>query len=364
MPWNQQNGDGGKGPWAPKGPGPSSGGSPDLEELLKRGQDKLKQAMPGGSGLPGSVVFLICVALAAIVAFYAFTFRVDPEELGVVLYLGKPDRSEPPGLHFRLPYPIEEVRLPKVTRQNIVEIGMRAGVGTRVVTDVPTESHMLTGDENIVDIHFVVFWRIRDAQKYLFNIQSPEITVKDVAESAMRDIVGQSDIQPLLTGARQKTEQAVQKLMQDVLDSYGAGVSIDQVQMQKVDPPTQVIDAFRDVQAARADQVRLQNEAGSYASRVVPEARGDAERILQGAQAYKEQTVAEATGQAARFLKVYDEYKKAPAVTRTRMYLETMERVLGGTDKIIIDTKGGQGAVPLLPLDQLNKKRDRADGAR
>jgi membrane protease subunit HflK len=223
---------------------------------------------------------------------------------------------------------------------------------------------MLTGDENIVDIHFVVFWRIRDAQKYLFNIQSPEITVKDVAESAMRDIVGQSDIQPLLTGARQKTEQAVQKLMQDVLDSYGAGVSIDQVQMQKVDPPTQVIDAFRDVQAARADQVRLQNEAGSYASRVVPEARGDAERILQGAQAYKEQTVAEATGQAARFLKVYDEYKKAPAVTRTRMYLETMERVLGGTDKIIIDTKGGLGAVPLLPLDQLNKKRDRADGAR
>jgi modulator of FtsH protease HflK len=179
-----------------------------------------------------------------------------------------------------------------------------------------------------------------------------------VAESAMRDIVGQSNIQPLLTGARQKTEQAVQKLMQNVLDSYGAGVSIDQVQLQKVDPPTQVIDAFRDVQAARADKERLQNEAGSYANRVVPEARGEAERILQSARAYKEQTVAEATGQAARFLKVYEEYKKAPEVTRKRMYLETMERVLGGTDKIILDSKGGQGVVPFLPLDQLQGHKD------
>jgi modulator of FtsH protease HflK len=283
---------GGKGPWGPSG---GQQNQPDLEELLKRGKDRLKQVVPDGSGLPGSLMFLVVVALAGIIAFYVFTFRVDPDELGVVLYLGKPTRSEPPGLHFRLPYPIEEVRLPKVTRQNIIEIGMRTGLRTRIVVDVSEESLMLTGDENIVDIHFVVFWRIRDAQKYLFNIQSPEITVKDVAESAMRDIVGQSDIQPLLTGARQKTEQAVQKLMQDVLDSYGAGVSIDQVQLQKVDPPTQVIDAFRDVQAARADQQRLQNEAGSYASRIVPEARGEAERILQSARAYKEQTVAEAT---------------------------------------------------------------------
>ena len=178
-------------------------------------------------------MFLVFVVLTALVAFYAFTFRVDPDELGVVMRFGKPVRQEPPGLHFRLPYPIDEVRLPKVTRQNIIEIGMRAGVGTRTVSDLPRESLMLTGDENIVDIHFVVFWRIRDAQKYLFNIQNPEATVKDVAESAMRDIVGQSNIQPLLTGARQKTEQAVQKLMQDVLDSYSAGISVDQVQCRK-----------------------------------------------------------------------------------------------------------------------------------
>ncbi len=351
MPWNKQNGGG---PW---GPGPSGGPDkqPNLDELLKRGQDKLKQVMPGGSGLPGSMVFLIVVVLAAIAAFYAFTFRVSPDELGVVMRFGKVERQEPPGLHFRMPYPIDEVRLPKVTRQNIIEIGMRSGGAARSVRPVLEESLVLTGDENIIDINFVVFWRIRDAQKYLFNIQNPETTVKEVAESAMRDVAGQSDIQPLLTGARQKTEQAVQKLMQDVLDSYGAGVSIDQVQLQKVDPPTQVIDAFRDVQAARADQVRLQNEAGSYANRVVPEARGDAERILQGARAYREQTVAEATGQAARFLKVYEEYKKAPEVTRKRMYLETMERVLGGTDKIIIDSKGGQGVVPFLSLDQQRK---------
>jgi membrane protease subunit HflK len=319
--------------------------------------DKLKQVIAAGTGLPGPILFLICVAIAAIIAFYAFTFSVDPDELGVVMLFGKPVRTEPPGLHFRLPYPIEEVRLPKVTRQNIIEIGMRSSEVTRGVRPVPEESLTLTGDENIVDINFVVFWRIKDAQKYLFNIQRPDITVKEVAESAMRDIVGQSNIQPLLTSERQKTERAVHKLMQDVLDSYGAGVSIDQVQLQKVDPPTQVIDAFRDVQAARADKERLQNEAGSYANKVVPEARGEAERILQAARAYREQAVAEATGQSARFLQIYEEYKKAPEVTRKRMYLETMERVLGGTDKIILDSRGGQGVlpVPYLSRDQLQK---------
>jgi modulator of FtsH protease HflK len=349
------NGNGGRKPW---GRGPPGGPSPNLEELLKRGQDKFKQAIPGGSGVPGLFIFLVAIVLAAIVAFYAFTFRVNPDEIGIVLYLGKPDRQEPPGLHFRLPYPVEDVYLPKVTRQNIIDIGMRSGEPARRVLEVLQESLILTGDENIVDIHFVVFWRIRDAQKYLFNIQSPEVTVKDVAESAMRDVVGQSNIQPILTEARQKTEQAVQKLMQDVLDRYGAGISVDQVQLQKVDPPAQVIDAFRDVQAARADKERLQNEAGSYANRVIPEARGEAERILQAARAYREQTVAEATGQTARFLKVYEEYKKAPEVTRKRMYLETMERVLGGTDKIIIDSKDGQGVVPFLPLDQLQRRKE------
>ena len=255
----------------------------DLDELLKRSQDRLKQVMPGGPVLPGSLRFLIAMVIAAIVAFYAFTFRVDPDELGVVMLFGKPVRTEPPGLHFRQPYPIEEVRLPKVTRQNIIEIGMRSSEVARVVRPVSEESLMLTGDENIVDINFVVFWRIKDAQKYLFNIQKPDVTVKEVAESAMRDIVGQSNIQPLLTGARQKTEQAVQKLMQDVLDSYGAGVSVDQVQLQKVDPPTQVIDAFRDVasgarrQRAPSERSRLLRQqdcsGGARRSRAYPASR-------------------------------------------------------------------------------------------
>jgi len=367
MPWSNQSGggrkgSGGGGPW---GQGPSSGGphqQPDLEELLKRSQDRLKQVMPGGTGIPGSFLFLGAIVLAAIVAFYAFTFRVNPDELGVVMRFGKVERQEAPGLHFRLPYPIEEVRLPKVTRQNIIEIGMRTAVGTRTGTrDVPEESLMLTGDENIVDVDFVVYWRIKDAQQYLFNIQNPDTTVKEVAESAMREIVGQNNIAPILTEARQKTEQSVQKLMQEVLDQYRSGIRIDQVQLQKVDPPSQVIDAFRDVQAARADNERFQNEAFAYAKKIVPEARGDADRILQAAKGYQQQTVAEATGQTARFLKVYDEYKKAPDVTRKRMYLETMERVLGGADKIIIDGKAGQGVVPYLPLDQLSKRKDGAN---
>ena len=382
MPWSNQSGGGwksggggggggGGGPWGqgPWGQGPSGGGGgqqPDLEELLKRSQDRLKQVIPG-SGLPGPLLLLIAAPLIALLGFYLFTFRVNPDELGVVMRFGEFVRQEPPGLHFRWPPPVEEVRLPKVTRQNIIEIGMRSGVTTRnyqtAVRDVPEESLMLTGDENIVDVDFVVYWRIRDAAAYLFNIQQPEVTVKEVAESAMREIVGQSNIAPLLTEARQKTESEVQKLMQTTLDMYRSGIQVDQVQLQKVDPPSQVIDAFRDVQGARADRERLQNEAFAYANRIVPEARGEAERILQGAEGYKQQSVAEAQGQAARFTKVYDEYKKAPEVTRQRLFLETMERVLAGTDKIIVDQKGGQGVVPFLPLDQLQRQRTPARGS-
>ena len=354
-------------PWNKTGNSRRNGGAPhqprDLDELLNRSKDKLKQAMPRGPGLSGPVVFTAFVLLAAIVAYFAFTFRVDPDERGVVMRFGKPIRQEPPGLHLRMPYPIDEVRLPKVTRQNIIEVG-RVSAGGRLnsgVRDQRAESLMLTGDENIVDIDFVVFWRINDAAKYLFNIQNPDTTVKEVAESAMREVVGQSNIQPILTQERQKTEEAVQALMQRTLDSYGAGIHIAQVQMQKVDPPAQVIDAFRDVQAARANLEQLQNEAQTYANKVVPEARGRSAQITQAAEGYKEQAVAEAKGQSARFLKVYDEYKKAPEVTRQRIYLETMERVLGGSEKLVYDGgPGGQGVVPYLPLNELTPKRPNA----
>ena len=218
---------------------------------------------------------------------------------------------------------------------------------------MPEEALMLTGDENIVDVDFSVLWKVKPNHvgDFLFNVQAPEGTVKAVAESAMREVIGRSNIQAILTGARQNIETAVQERMQKTLDDYGAGVFVQQVQLQKVDPPTQVIDAFRDVQAARSDLERAQNEAQTYANRVVPEARGRAAKVVQDAEAYREQTVAEAKGQASRFSQVYEQYKKAPDVTRQRIYLETMERVLGGTDKTIIDT-GGQssGVVPYLPL--------------
>src|SRR3954447_25860168 len=364
MPWSNQGGGpwgsgGSKGPW---GSGPQSSGPtpPNLEEILRRGQDKLRRVLPGGN-LGGRGFSLLVLGAVVLWGFSGF-FRVEPDELGVVLRFGKVVREVQPGLNYHLPYPVESVLTPKALRVNKIDIGMRAIEDSRrgtAIRDVPEESLMLTGDENIVDVDFSVLWRVKPTGvgEYLFNIQNPEGTVKAVAESAMREVVGRSEIQPILTGARQTTEVAVQELMQKTLDQYSAGVLVQQVQMQKVDPPAQVIDSFRDVQAARADLERAQNEAQTYANRVVPEARGRAAKILQDADAYKSQTVAEATGQTSRFGKIYEEYKKAPEVTRKRMYLETMERVLGGTDKIILDSTGqsGSGVVPYLPLNELRR---------
>src|SRR5947207_7345673 len=360
MPWSSQGGPwgSGKGPW---GSGPQSSGPtpPDLEELLRRSQDKLRTVLPGWM-FGGRGFALIALAVLALWVFSGF-FRVEPDELGVVLRFGKYVRDAQPGLNYHLPYPIESALTPKALRVNKIDVGMRLVEDMRrgsTMRDVPEESLMLTGDENIVDVDFSVFWLIKPAgvSDYLFNIQNPEGTVKAVAESAMREVIGRSLIQPILTGARQTIEVGVHDLMQRTLDHYGSGVQITQVQLQKVDPPSQVIDAFRDVQAARIDAERAQNEAQTYANRVVPEARGRGAQITHAAEAYREQTVAEATGQAARFLKIYDQYKIAPEVTRQRMYLETMERLFGGTDKIIVDTSknaGGSGVVPYLPLNEL-----------
>jgi membrane protease subunit HflK len=362
MPWSNQSGGGGGwkggngGPWGPKPGGP--GQQPDLEEILRRSQDRLRQAMPGGH-MGGPLAAVIALVVIAVIGFFGFTVRVNTDEVGIVLRFGEYVRQLQPGLHFRLPYPIEVVELPTFTRFNRIEIGMRGSSErgtTSAVRDVPEESLMLTGDENIVDIDFVLIWKIDNAPDYLFNIQNPEGTVKDVAESAMREIVGQSDIEPILTAARAETESKVQQLIQRILDGYGAGIKIVQVQLQKVDPPAQVIDAFRDVQAARADQERLRNEAQTYANRVVPEARGEAERILQSAQGYRDQVIAEAKGEADRFEKVLQEYQKAPDVTRRRIFIDTMQDVLSDTDKIIIDEKSG-GVVPYLPLSELQKKQ-------
>jgi modulator of FtsH protease HflK len=367
MPWSNQGGGGGpwgsgpKGPWGSGSP-PSGSSPPDLEELLRRGQDKLRNILPGGN-LGGRSIVLIGLAAVALWGFSGF-FRVEPDELGLVLRFGRYVRDAKPGLNYHIPYPVETVELPKVTRVNRIDIGMRVVEDIRRGTqmrDVPEESLMLTGDENIVDVDFAVFWVVKPqggASDYQFNIQNPEGTVKAVAESAMREVIGHSEIQPILTGARQTIETGVTELMQKTLDHYQSGIQITQVQMQKVDPPAQVIDSFRDVQAARADQERAQNEAQTYANRVVPEAKGRAAQITQSAEAYREQTVAEATGQTSRFNQIYEQYKKAPGVTRERLYLETMERVFGGTDKIILDSNGqagGGGVVPYLPLTELRR---------
>ena len=374
MPWSNQgggpwgSGGGSKGPW---GGGPQSSGPtpPDLEELLRRSQDKLKSVLPGG-GLGAGGVLLLSIA-AVVIWFATGVFRVESEEVGVVLRFGKFDREVQPGLNYHLPYPIETVLTPKALRVNKIDVGMRVVDDVRrgsTIRDVPEESLMLTGDENIVDVDFSVLWKVKPQRvgDFLFNIQNAEGTVKAVAESAMREVVGRSNIEPILTGARQNIEFGVQELMQKTLDSYGAGIAIQQVQLQKVDPPTQVIDAFRDVQAARADAERAQNEAQTYANREVPGARGRAARITQDAEAYREQTVAEAKGQTARYLQIYEEYKKAPDVTRRRMYLETMERLFGGTDKIIIDqgtAQQGGNVVPILPLNELLRRPPTTGGA-
>src|SRR6516164_1981854 len=287
MPWINRGGggpwgSGGKGPW---GSGPQSAGPtpPDLEEILRRGQDKLRRVLPGGNvGGRGFALILL-----GVIAFWGFSgfFRVEPDELGVVLRFGKSVREVQPGLNYHLPYPIESALTPPALRVNKIDVGtlpvetVRRGAPLR---EVPEESLMLTGDENIVDVDFSVLWRVKPngVGDYLFNIQSPEGTVKAVAESAMREVIGRSTIQPILTGARQNIETGVQELMQKTLDQYGAGILVQQVQLQKVDPPTQVIDSFRDVQAARSDLERTQNEAQTYANRVVPEARGRAAKFI------------------------------------------------------------------------------------
>jgi len=366
MPWSNQGGGSGGGPWGkppnqgPWGQGPSGGSTPpDLEELLRRGQDKLRQVMPGG-GFGGKGVALAVLLAAGVWGLSGF-YTVQPNEAGLNLLFGRYVSKTGSGLHYNWPSPIGAVQKLRVEDRNTTSIGFSYRVdprsGNQGSSDVPEESLMLTGDENIADVKFVVIWQIdpMKPENFAFNVRRPELTIKAVAESAMREVVGRSQIQRILTAERKVIEPAVQELMQKVLDDYGLGAKIIQIQLQSVDPPEQVIAAFRDVTAAQQDQDRLRNEAEAYANRVVPEARGAAARISQEAQAYREQTVAEAKGQASRFDQVLAQYKLAPAITRERIYLETMERVFGGMNKVIVDqTPSAQGVVPYLPLGALD----------
>ena len=352
-------------PWG-SNPGGKSGGDnngsgqrrpPNIDDLIRKAQGSVGRIFPGGknSNKPIFIGLIVLVVLWALSGLY----RVLPDEQGVVLRFGKFIKTTQPGLNYHIPFPIEKVLTPKVTKVNRIDVGFRSASDTgrsSGVGDVSEESLMLTGDENIVDIDYSVFWVIKDAGKFLFNIQSPLETVKAASETAMREVIAKSRIQSILTEGRSKIENEVQEITQGILDEYGSGIQITQVQTQKADPPDQVIDAFRDVQAARADRERSKNEAEAYANDVIPRARGEAEKILQQAEAYKKEVVAKAEGEASRFLAIYNEYKDAKRVTQERMYLETMEKVLADIDKVIIDKNSGSGVVPYLPLPEIKKK--------
>jgi membrane protease subunit HflK len=320
-----------------------------------------KRCCAAGRSVCGSSGLAVIALGVAIVWLASGIYIVNPDEQGVVLRFGQFIARTSPGINYHLPWPIEVAYTPKVTRENQINIGyhQNAALGDNSqAEDVPEESLMLTGDENIVDVNFTVFWVIKDASAYLFNVEDPQSAIKAVAESAMREVVGQNQIEPILTQDREPVQIKVRELMQATLDSYGAGVTITRVQMQKADPPAEVIDAYRDVQAARADQERARNEAEGYANKIIPEARGNAASIVQGAEAYRQQAIAEASGEAKHFLSVYEEYRKAPEITRKRMYLETMSNIFGTMNKVIVDDNAK--VLPYLPLPGLRNAQGNA----
>ena len=377
MPWQSSNGGGSGGPWGGGGGGGSGGGGggggpwggrggqgpggggfgrgggqPDLEDMIRRSQEKLKQSLPGGVGGKG---FLIVIAILLVLWMLSGFYRVNPGEQGVVLRFGEWHNREnlaQPGLHWHLPWPIETAVTPQVDEVRSIAVGFRAGQ-----RDIEEESLMLTRDQNIIDVDFSVQWRISNAGEFLFNIREPEDTIKLAAESAMREVIGQTDIQPALTDAKEEVALRVRETLQRTLDEYQAGVLITAVNMQDVQPPSEVADAFEDVQRARQDLDRLRNQAEAYRNRIIPEARGEAQRIIQEAEAYRERVINEAQGEAQRFIQVYEAYSLSPDVTRQRLYLETVQKVLQETGKIIVEegnpviinSGGATGIVPLQP---------------
>ena len=376
MPWKSQGGNGGgngggpwgggsggggggQGPWGRGGGGGQGGGPrpPDIDELIRRGQDRMKSVLPSGMG-SGLGIGVILIALAVIWLFTGF-YRVNPGEQGVVLRFGKWVNQEtlsPPGLHWHLPYPIETAITPQVDQVRQIDVGFqrRGDGGSAGKIDRAEESLMLTGDQNIIDIDFTVQWRIGNAGEFLFNIRDPEATIKLAAESAMREVIGRTDIQPALSTEKELLATRTQETLQRILDEYQAGVVITAVNLQDVQPPQQVADAFEDVQRARQDQDTKINQADAYKNRIIPEARGEATRMIQQATAYRDRLVKESQGEAERFTKVFEAYKQNPDVTRRRIYLETVQKVLQDTDKVIME--GGSGAVPYLPLDQMRRQ--------
>ena len=351
-PWGQ----GGGGPFGgrPSGPGPL----PDLDALISRLQAFIRSFLGGGprgrfTGGRG----LALIGLAVVALWLASgIYRVEPDEQGVVLRFGAFDRTTLPGLNYHIPWPVERVLTPAVTRINRIEIGFRSAGSAQIDTgnqggrNVLEESLMLTGDENIIDINFTVFWKINNAVGYLFNTRNPPLIVKAVAESSMREVIGRTPIQPALTELRAQIENDVLHQTQQILDNYKSGVEVTQVQLQRVDPPAEVVESFVDVQRANTDAERLRNEAQAYANDIVPRARGDAARIVAEGQGARLASIAQATGQTQRFLSVLAAYQTAKDVTLRRMYLETMQDIMTHSAALVVDDRL-KGLVPFLPLN-------------
>lgn len=358
-------GGGGGGPWGGGGGGNRGGGGgpfgsrrpPDMEDVIRKGQERLKNLIPGGFGTYKGIALIVLAAL--VIWLLTGFFRVQPNQQAVQLVFGKPyGKPVEPGLHYNLPGPIGNVVVVNVQDQRRTVIGSRTGQDrptpyTRGPRPTSTENLMLTGDENIVDIEFAVLWQIKDVFKYAFDVRNPEENVRSGAEAAMREIIGKSNLQFAQTEGRSRIEQDSKDLLQRILDDYGLGVRISQVQLLRVDPPQEVIAAFRDVQAARADKERSINEANTYRNQVLPRAKGEAEAIIQRGEAYKAQTVARASGDAQRFSQVYEQYAKAKDITTERIYLDTMEEVLRNVNKVLVDKNtSGTGVLPYLPLPE------------
>ncbi len=331
---------------------------PELDQVLRKGQERLRVIMGGGGKGPGggspngdgnwflSRQGLISGAIALGLAWaYMSFYQVQPNERSVELFLGKFYQVKADGLNLA-PWPIVSAEIVNTSQQRTTDIGTGAGGDL-------DNGLMLTGDQNIVDIEFQVVWNVNDPAKYLFNLAEPEDTIRAVAESAVRDIVARSQLAPILNKNRGEVENALTTEVQSTLDSYDSGISVVRVNLLKSDVPAEVADAFRAVQAAQQERDRLQKEANAYANKVTAAARGQASQTGQEAQAYAARVVNQAEGDASRFVSVYDQYVKAPEVTRKRMYLETMEQVLGGSNKVIMDGGASQGTVPYLPLNNL-----------
>lgn len=354
-PWSGGPGGGG-GPGRPRG----SGQIPDLDQLIAQAQAFIRRLIGGGGGggggrggprfrITGGRPILL-IGLGVIILWLASgIYRVEPDEQGVVQLFGAVNRVTSPGLRYHLPWPIEQVQVPAVTRINRTEIGYRSG-GTAGALQIPTESLMLTGDENIIDINLAVFWKINDAVAYLFNTRDPDGLVKAVAESSIREVMGRTPIQPALTQLRARIESEVLQQTQQILDRYQAGIEVTQVQLQRVDPPDAVIESFRDVQRANTDAERMVNEAEAYRNGIVPRARGDAARLVAQGQATQQASVAEATGQAQQFDAVLKAYQAAKDVTLKRMYLDTMRTILSHSHPLVVDNQL-KGVLPFLPLN-------------